>query len=55
MGGSIMEMFGILFIIILSFIFHCVVYEDDWIKKWYWKVLIGSGIIAISFAAIMGY
>jgi|TARA_R110000744_G_scaffold72256_1_gene145196 hypothetical protein len=53
--GSIMEMFGILFILVLSFVFHCVVYEDDYIKKWYWKILIGSGIIIISIAAIMGY
>jgi|TARA_R110000823_G_scaffold220078_1_gene348807 hypothetical protein len=52
---SIMEIFGCLFIIGLSFVFHCVVYEDDYVKKWYWKVLIGGGILALTFAAVMGY
>ena len=51
----ILELFGMLFIIGLSFLFHCVVYEDDWVKEWYWKVLIGSGIITVVFLAIMGY
>ena len=53
--GSIMEIFALLFIIFLSFIFHCVVYEDDYVKKWYGKVLSGGGIIGLTFAAIMGY
>jgi hypothetical protein len=53
--GSILHMLGLLFIIFLSFVFHCVVYEDDYVKKWYWKVLIGGGIILLVFAAIMGY
>lgn len=51
----ILELFGILFIIGLSFLFHMVVYEDDWVKKWYWKVLIGGGILLVVFLAIMGY
>jgi len=50
-----MEMFACLFIIFLSFVFHCVVWEDDYVEKWYWKVLIGGGILALTFAAIMGY
>jgi len=53
--GSIMEIFALLFIIFLSFVFHCVVYEDDYVKKWYWKALIGVGLLALTFAAIMGY
>ena len=53
--GTLLEMFACLFIIGLSFVFHCVVYEDDYVKKWYWKVLIGGGILALTFAAIMGY
>jgi hypothetical protein len=53
--GSIMQMFGLLFIIFLSFAFHCVVYEDDYVKKWYWKVLLGGGILALVFAGVMGY
>jgi|TARA_R110000823_G_scaffold49330_2_gene124619 hypothetical protein len=53
--GSIMNIFAILFIIFLSFVFHCVVWEDDYVKKWYWKVLIGGGILALTFAAVMGY
>ena len=53
--GSIMNIFALLFIIFLSFVFHCVVYEDDYVKKWYWKLLIGAGIIGISLGAIMGY
>jgi len=51
----ILEFFGILFILLLSFIFHMVVYEDDWVKEWYWKVLIGGGIITVVFMAIMVY
>ena len=51
----ILELFGILFIIGLSFLFHMVVYEDDWVKEWYWKVLIGGGILTVVFFAIMGY
>ena len=53
--GTIMEMFAYLFIIGLSFVFHCVVWEDDYVKKWYWKALIGGGILALTFAAVMGY
>jgi hypothetical protein len=33
----------------------CCLWEDDYVKKWYWKVLIGGGILALTFAAIMGY
>jgi hypothetical protein len=51
----ILEFFGILFILLLSFVFHMVVYEDEWVEAWYWKVLIGGGIITVVFFAIMGY
>lgn len=51
----ILELFGILFIIGLSFLFHMVVYEDDWVKEWYWKALIGGSILIVVFLAIMGY
>ena len=51
----ILELFGILFIIGLSFLFHMVVYEDDWVKEWYWKTLIGGSILLVAFMAIMGY
>ena len=50
-----MNIFAILFIIFLSFVFDCVVWEDDYVKKWYWKALIGGGILALTFAAVMGY
>jgi len=53
--GSIMEMFALLFIIFLSFAFHCIVYEDDYVKKWYWKVLGGGTIILLVGAAVLGY
>tara|TARA_B100000780_G_C20699950_1_gene278300 strand:+ start:97 stop:261 length:165 start_codon:yes stop_codon:yes gene_type:complete len=53
--GSIMHMFALLFIIFLSFAFHCIVYEDDYVKKWYWKVLGGGGILFLVFLAILGY
>lgn len=39
----------------LSFLFHLIVYENDWVEKWYWKVLGGGGILLLVFAAIMGY
>ena len=32
-----------------------VVYEDAWVKEWYWKVLISGGIITVVFLAILGY
>ncbi len=51
----ILDFLGILFILGLSFLFHMVVYEDDWVKEWYWKVLIGGGIVTVAFMAIMGY
>lgn len=51
----ILDFLGILFILGLSFLFHMVVYEDDWVKEWYWKVLIGGGIVTVTFMAIMGY
>ena len=50
-----MNIFALLFIIFLSFVFHCVVWEDDYVKKWYWKVLIGGSILALTLAAVMGY
>ena len=50
-----MEMFACLFMIGLSFLFHLIVYEDDWVEKWYCKVLGGGGIIFLCIAAIMGY
>jgi|TARA_Y100000385_G_scaffold271098_1_gene310737 multisubunit Na+/H+ antiporter MnhB subunit len=53
--GPIMEMFACLFMIGLSFLFHLIVYEDEWVEKWYWKVLGGGGIIFLCIAAIMGY
>jgi len=53
--GTLMEMFGCLFIICLSFLFHLIVYEDEYVKKWYWKVLGGGAILLICLAAIMGY
>ena len=51
----ILDFLGILFILGLSFLFHCVVYEDDWVKEWYWKALIGGSILTVAFMAIMGY
>ncbi len=54
-GVSLLEFLGILLIVGLGFVFHMVVYSDDWVKKWYWKVLIGGGILTIGILAIMGY
>ena len=51
----ILELFGILFIICLSFLFHMVVYEDDWVKEWYLKLLVGGAILTLVFLAILGY
>jgi len=50
-----MTTFAVLFILILSFLFHIVVWEDDYVKKWYWKVLIGGAILLLVFLAIAGY
>ena len=54
-GVSLLEFLGFLLIVGLGFVFHMVVYSDDWVKKWYWKVLIGGGILTIGILAIMGY
>ena len=51
----ILDFLGILSILGLSFVFHCVVWEDDWVKEWYWKTLIGGAILLVTFMAIMGY
>jgi hypothetical protein len=51
--NSILETLGILFIIVLSFVFHILVYEDDYIEKWYWKLLAGISILVISFAILL--
>jgi len=53
--GTLMEMFACLFMIGLSFLFHLIVFENDYVEKWYWKVLGGGGILLLCFAAIMGY
>ena len=53
--GTIMEMFACLFIIGLSFLFHLIVFEDDWVEKWYWKVLGGGSILLLALAGVMGY
>jgi len=53
--GSLFHIFALLFVIFLSFVFHCVVYEDDYVKKWYWKVLLGGGILILIFAGVMSY
>ena len=50
-----MEVFALLFIIFLSFVFHLIVYENDYVEKWYWKVLGGGGILLLCLGAIMGY
>jgi len=51
--NSILELYGILFLIGLSFVFHLLVYEDDYIKEWYWKLLAAIVILLMTFAAII--
>lgn len=48
-----LELYGILFLIILSFVFHVLVWEDDYIKKWYWKLIAAIAILLIVFAAFI--
>ena len=55
MGSSILELLGMCMLIVLSFVFHITVYEDDYVKKWYWKLACAIGILGICFLAIMGY
>jgi len=50
-----MQVFALLFIIILSFAFHLIVYENDYVEKWYWKVLGGGSILLLALAGVMGY
>ena len=55
MGSSILELLGVCALVALSFVFHLLVYEDDYVKKWYWKLACAIGILGISFLAIAGY
>ena len=55
MDLSILEMLGLLFIVGLSFVFHLLVYEDDYVKKWYWKIIVAFLILGIVLLALMGY
>ncbi len=48
-----LEIYGILFLVILSFVFHILVWEDDYIKKWYWKLTAAIAILLIVFAAVI--
>ena len=52
---SVLETLGLLFLVGLSFVFHLLVYEDAYIKKWYWKTIIAILILAICFLALTGY
>tara|TARA_B100000927_G_scaffold288909_1_gene284438 strand:- start:712 stop:879 length:168 start_codon:yes stop_codon:yes gene_type:complete len=55
MDFSVLETLGLLFLVGLSFVFHLLVYEDTYIKKWYWKTIVAILILAIFFLALMGY
>ena len=55
MEFSVLETLGLLFLVGLSFVFHLLVYEDAYIKKWYWKTIIAILILAICFLALAGY
>tara|TARA_B100000683_G_scaffold269124_1_gene305474 strand:+ start:37 stop:255 length:219 start_codon:yes stop_codon:yes gene_type:complete len=55
MDLSILEILGLLFLLGLGFVFHLLVYEDTYVKKWYWKIIIAVLILGISFLALMGY
>ena len=52
---NILEMLGLLFLVGLGFLFHLLVYSDDYVKKWYWKLIIAILILGVSLLAIMGY
>ena len=52
---NILEILGLLFIVGLGFLFHLLVYEDTYVKKWYWKLIVAIIILGISLLAIMGY
>ena len=51
--NSVLEAYGIIFIIGLSFVFHLLVYEDDYIKEWYWKVLVAIVLLGMAIAPIL--
>ena len=55
MEFTVLETLGLLFLVGLSFVFHLLVYEDAYIKKWYWKTIIAILILAICFLALAGY
>lgn len=48
-----LELYGIFFLIIVSFVFHILVWEDDYIKKWYWKLTAAIVLLLITFAAFI--
>ena len=55
MDFNILEILGLLFLVGLGFLFHLLVYEDTYVKKWYWKLIVAILILGISLLAIMGY
>ena len=57
---NIMEMLGIITIIAIGFAIHCLMCEDItlWSGRqihWIWRVLLIKLLLAVVFAAIMGY
>ena len=48
-----LELYGIFFLIIVSFVFHVLVWEDDYIEKWHWKLAAAIVIFLIVFAAFI--
>lgn len=53
--GVFMQFFALLFMVGLSFVFHILVWENDYVQKWYWKIIIGLGILGLITLGVLGY
>ena len=42
-----------IFMLGLSFLFHCLVWEDDWVKSGYWKIFWAIVITGLCFLILL--
>ena len=52
---SLLEVSGIFFLVFLSFVFHLLVYENDYVEKWYYKLIIAVAICVWGWGSIAGW
>jgi hypothetical protein len=48
-----MEIIKIIFVLGLSFGFHCIVWEDDYVKSKFWKIYWAIMIVCLTFIILI--